>query len=253
MGVRMRNWLRRRISTIFEYVRIVGAAFFWYTFMGKKAAFLTMDWSIRNGERAMDSINDVFVEYQGIYKKILGSFYPAKNSTGFPERNLSVNLSKAYEKVAETKGQKSISWFELQFGERNNSHVDAVIINLSTNELLIVEAKRFSNPALKMKEILKDIERIHSLVAELKTEKRIKMDEIKRCYGVVLADVWTETDIKKQILESYKIGQRNPQDEGSFIKRNFPELKLSDLQYDVRDISEIENYYLLSFLWEILL
>lgn len=49
----------------------------------------------------MDNINDVFGEYQGIYKKILGSFYPAKNSTGFQERNLSVNLSKAYEKVAE--------------------------------------------------------------------------------------------------------------------------------------------------------
>ena len=32
MGVRMRNWRRRRIWTIFECVRIVGAAFFWYTF-----------------------------------------------------------------------------------------------------------------------------------------------------------------------------------------------------------------------------
>ncbi len=68
---------------------------------------------------------------------------------------------------------KSISWFELQFGERNNPHVDAVIINLSINELLVVEAKRFSNPILKMKEISKDMECIHSLVAELKTEDRI--------------------------------------------------------------------------------
>ena len=156
----------------------------------------------------MDNINDVFAEYQGIYQKILDSFYPAKNSTGFPERNLSVNLSKAYEKVAEVKGQKSISWFELQFGERNNSHVDAVIINLSTNELLVVEAKRFSNPALKMKEVSKDIERIHSLVAELKTEDRIEMDKIKKCYGIVLADVWIETDIKKQILKSYKADRK---------------------------------------------
>ncbi|MCI9277403.1 MAG: hypothetical protein HFH90_06940 [Lachnospiraceae bacterium] len=79
------------------------------------------------------------------------------------------------------------------------------------------------------------------------------MDRIKKCYGVVLADVWTETDIKKQILESYKADQVSPQDKGSFIERNFPDLKLSNLQYDARDISEIENYYLLSFLWEILL
>lgn len=73
------------------------------------------------------------------------------------------------------------------------------------------------------------------------------MDRIKKCYGVVLADVWTETDIKKQILESYKADQVSPQDKGSFIERNFPDLKLSNLQYDARDISEIENYYLLSF------
>lgn len=201
----------------------------------------------------MDNMNEALAGYQGIYQKILSSFYPAKNSAGFPERNLSVNLSKAYEKVAETKGQKSISWFELQFGERNNSHVDAVIINLSINELLIVEAKRFSNPALKMKEISKDIERIHSLVAELKMEDRIEMDKVKRCYGIVLADVWTETDIKKQILESYKVGQKNPQDKEGFINRYLPDLNLFNLQYDVRDISEIENYYLLSFWWEILL
>ena len=200
----------------------------------------------------MDNINEVFAEYQGIYQKILGSFYPAKNSTGFPERNLSVNFSKAYEKAAETKGQKSISWFELQFGERNRSHVDAVIINLSINELLIVEAKRFSNPALKIKEISKDIERIHRLAAELKTEDRIEMNKVKRCYGIVLADVWTETDRKKQILESYKAGQKNPQDKESFINRYLPDLNLFNLQYDVRDISEIENYYLLSFWWKIL-
>lgn len=79
--------------------------------------------------------------------------------------------------------------------------------------------------------------RIHSLVAELKTEDRIEMDKIKKCYGVVLADVWTETDIKKRILESCKAGQKNPQDKES----------------GMRDISEIGNYYLLSFLWEILL
>ena len=32
-GVRRRmwNWQRRRISTIFEYIWIVRAAFFWYT------------------------------------------------------------------------------------------------------------------------------------------------------------------------------------------------------------------------------
>ena len=35
---RMWNWLRRRISTIFKLVRIVGAAFFWYTIYLEKVA-----------------------------------------------------------------------------------------------------------------------------------------------------------------------------------------------------------------------
>lgn len=40
MGVRrlMWNWQRRRISIIFEYVRIVGAVFFWYTLCQEGAA-----------------------------------------------------------------------------------------------------------------------------------------------------------------------------------------------------------------------
>ena len=40
MGVRrhMWNWLRRRISIIFEYVRIAEATFFWYTIYLEKVA-----------------------------------------------------------------------------------------------------------------------------------------------------------------------------------------------------------------------
>ena len=40
MGVRRRmwNWQRRRISTVFEYVRIVEAAFFWYNIKQRKVA-----------------------------------------------------------------------------------------------------------------------------------------------------------------------------------------------------------------------
>ena len=43
-----------------------------------------------------------------------------------------------------------------------------------------MEAKRFSNPASKIKEILKDMECIYSLVAELRTEDRIEMDKDKK-------------------------------------------------------------------------
>lgn len=197
------------------------------------------------------TICDVFCEYQNYYEKILANLYPAKNSTGFPERNLSVNFVKAYEKVVEANGQECVSWFEMQFGEQNNYHVDAIIWNLSTHELVIIESKRFNNPTSKTKEIRNDIDRIHKLVDELRTENRLDMSSIEKCYGVILADVWTETDLKRSILHSYEVGQRDPYNENSFITRYVSDLMLPRLQYDVRNIAAIEAYFLLSFLWEV--
>ncbi len=90
MGVRRRmlNWRRRRISTVFEYVRIVEAAFFWYTFGWEKAAFFNrrLEYEKIGRESAMDNMKDVFAEYQRIYQEILGSFYPAKNSIGLYQK-----------------------------------------------------------------------------------------------------------------------------------------------------------------------
>ena len=90
LGVRRRmwNWRRRRISTVFEYVRIVEAAFFWYTFGWEKAAFFNrrLEYEKIGRESAMDNMKDVFAEYQRIYQEILGSFYPAKNSIGLYQK-----------------------------------------------------------------------------------------------------------------------------------------------------------------------
>ena len=46
-------------------------------------------------------LEDVFNNYINIYKHILttNKFYPSVGSTGFQERNLTVNFSKAYEKT----------------------------------------------------------------------------------------------------------------------------------------------------------
>nr|MCR5719802.1 hypothetical protein [Lachnospiraceae bacterium] len=57
----------------------------------------------------------IMEEYKQIYEKIFKTMYPAKNSTGFPERNLSANYSKAYETV----NTNAITWFEFQFGPKN--------------------------------------------------------------------------------------------------------------------------------------
>ena len=200
-------------------------------------------------------IESVFEAYGEIYRNILNNIYPAKNSTGFPERNLSVNFTKAYEAFAAQKGQNAFSWFEFQFGNSNNLHVDAVLINKTTHELYVIESKRFSNPMPKMREIGEDIDRVYSLVEELRQENlqdkfRIKLDDFEHKYGVILADVWTETPLKEEILQAYK--------EGTLLDRYADEIKhereIDPVSYYVQnfcDNVDVQRYNLVSFMWEL--
>lgn len=206
----------------------------------------------------------VFGHYGNLYRAILNSIYPAKNSTGFPERNLSVNFSKAYETAAGAAGETAVSWFELQFGPNNHFHADAVIINETAGDMLIVESKRFSHPAKKILEISEDIDRIYDLLSELRAENeqgiiRIDLSKIRHGYGVILADVWTESRTKTDILNSYLAGMEAPGSADSFLNkyckgyaqnREFP-----GLAYDVRSMKELpslQQYSLASFLWQLI-
>lgn len=211
---------------------------------------------------------EVFKHYSKIYKTILSNIYPAKNSTGFPEKNLSVNFSKAYETVANIADETVVSWFEMQFGKRNNLHVDAVIINETVGDMLILEAKRFKNDNGKVKEVVKDINRIYDFASELRNEnvqgnKRIELSKINHCYGVILADVWEKTGIKNDILRSYTAGAKDPYSNESFLNKYcinyFPDREFPDLAYYVCNMKDIffgkynyKYYNLVSFVWKII-
>ncbi len=190
-------------------------------------------------------MQETFDTYGRIYEHIFRELYPAKNSTGFPERNLSVNFSKAYEKVAEERNQNVVSWFEFQFGEKNNNHVDLVILNKTSKEFIIVESKRFSNPIKKIEEMGKDIQRIYALERELRTDNdRIHIDEMEHVYGVILADVWLGPKMKDIIYDSYQ--------SKSFISNFANELSwFKDLKEDyyITEFSELSAYKLLSIVW----
>ena len=71
----------------------------------------------------------VFSEFRQNYIDILNVLYPSKNSTGFTERNLSVNFAKAYEQIVPT----AHTWYEFQFGTKNNLHFDAIIVDAARN------------------------------------------------------------------------------------------------------------------------
>ena len=183
----------------------------------------------------------IFEEFKKNYVRIFDVIYPAKNSTGFPERNLSVNFAKAYEKLFEN----SNTWYELQFGIKNNRHIDAVIIDSKNKNILLIESKRFNNPSKKINEIKTDIFRIIDLKKELSNDQdnRIKNIKLYQFYGVVLADVWIETQFKKEIFVAYR--------DQTYIKDKYPDINLKGLYYDIREFNSIDNYKLLSFVWEL--
>ncbi|MBE5825200.1 MAG: hypothetical protein IJ683_01820 [Butyrivibrio sp.] len=213
----------------------------------------------------MDAITRtrIFNEYEKIYVGILSNMYPAKNSTGFPERNLSVNFAKAYERISQSKGNAAYTWYEFQFGTENNLHVDAVIVNPAEQELLIIESKRYSNPTSKMKEVGEDIERIQSFLSEIEAENRngiirINATDYKKAYGVILADVWTETLLKGEICDSYLNGMLEPDSPKAFLNKYRDGLGIefvpTGVNYFASNLSEIEDtkkYNLVSFMWEL--
>ncbi len=151
-----------------------------------------------------DLFFDVFENYRNNYQRILSLLYPSKNSTGFTERNLSVNFANAYERV----NSSAITWFEFQFGENNNLHYDAVIIDPKNKRLLLIESKRFSNPHQKIASVGADINRIQHAKDNYLHDFQLRVPDFTsyRIYGVILADIWTETQRKKQIYASFATG-----------------------------------------------
>lgn len=192
-------------------------------------------------------LDEAFVLYQDIYRNILNNMYPAKGTPNFPERNMAINFSKAYETVALKKGHRACSWFEFPFGDKNNLTMDAVMVDPKGWELVVVEAKRYNNPLSKMQGVRKDIDRIYELVSELNNEERIDMNRIRHIYGVILADVWDETPMKHKIIEAYQNGQILEEYSAAMANEYRAEGAESHAQCADEDL----KYYLVSMVWEV--
>lgn len=192
----------------------------------------------------MKKLEDVFKEYLSIYQHIFASFYPSLGSTGFQERNLTVNFSKAYEKTHQE--ENVFSWFELQFGKKNNEHFDCLIVNSSKREIFFVESKRFTSSS-KKKSICDDINRINDFSDRgLDLDKRFKKYKDYSVYGLILADVWQENKAKIEIY-------------GLFKKKTYFDdvdlVKTKECEYYVMNCRKLpgckHKYALLGFLWKV--
>jgi hypothetical protein len=147
-------------------------------------------------------INHIATAMEGMssrYYSILSKYYPAHGSTGFTERNLTHNFVSALEK---TLGNECISWFEAPICLDNNKHIDAVIFYHDVT--ILIEAKRFTSVNSQVISVKSDIDRMHSQKSIKLLEKELIGEKIDRKrYSVVLADVWTETDIKQSVFDNW--------------------------------------------------
>ena len=145
-----------------------------------------------------------FEEYKACYQKLLKKYYPAHRSTGFTERNQSVNFTRAVSAIY----PMSFSWFEAAL-IKPKQHMDVVIFVPEIDGALLVESKRFSTPHSKVKSVAEDIQRLcdknnhQTLCSELKGEYRRCKQNI---YGIILADVWLENDMKNEIYDFWDNG-----------------------------------------------
>ncbi|MDR3317957.1 MAG: hypothetical protein LBS99_00780 [Clostridiales bacterium] len=142
------------------------------------------------------------------YRKILDKYYPAHKSTGFTERNLTVNFCTA---LAQIYGDDVVVWYEAPVGD-GNSRLDAFVIDFKNKRLFLIEAKRFDKIDKKVPSVFSDIEKIingSNLEFLLRENPHIDVKKFK-AYGVILGDVWTKKDniklddefIKKQELRN---------------------------------------------------
>ena len=180
-------------------------------------------------------IEKVVSFYYERYIKIFNDCYPAHGSTGFTERNLSVNFAYALESL----DVDSFAWFEFPIGEKQ--HIDAVIINKASNEVFIIEAKRFQFKS-KVVSSANDISRITNEVVLEKIKDRLPKHNDYNFYCVILADVWLENHFKEEIYNFWGDGfYKKISEEFEFdIEPNLLET-LSDVYWYKLGFNEHEN------------
>ena len=211
----------------------------------------------------MIDLLEVFCLYKEYYVEILKCIWPSIDSNGFQERNLTVNFTNAYKEIAKKKDNTVIVWFEFQCGESGNKHVDALLMNTTSKEIFIIEAKRYNNVNQKVKSVAWDVKRIQ----EFFYDKSIFIERLGdisyyKFYGMILADVWCETKSKIDIAQLYsdkeffekKLSTINLGSETEFYL-TVPEFIQYDVQTFINDKIQkswqdsVENYRLVSFWW----
>jgi len=135
------------------------------------------------------------------YDNIFLSYYPAHDSTGFTERNLTNNFVSSFESVILG---DTISWYEAPIADSKKKHIDAILINHEMQFAILIEAKRLANPQSAIRSINADIDRItNPKNHEILLYGLSKTKAVKNIYGLIIADVWKESPIKRKLFREW--------------------------------------------------
>ncbi|NEW81271.1 MAG: hypothetical protein GZ094_02745 [Mariniphaga sp.] len=98
------------------------------------------------------------------YDNIFEQYYPAHNSTGFTERNLTCHFAEAL--VIDLNDKAAFIWYEAPLPRPEKGkcpHIDAVVFSKTRNAVFFIEAKRLGDkPKGKIKAVAKDLKRLYS-------------------------------------------------------------------------------------------
>lgn len=151
----------------------------------------------------IDFFENVFNRMVERYQIILENYYPAFQSNGFTERNLTFNFCNSYFELSSNFNDDVLIWQEVPIKNLNsnklNNHIDSLIIDINKKILIFIEAKRIRN--IKTYNLLKeDISRV------LKNQNIPPFEDISlfEKYGLFLTDIWT-SKAKKDKRKDIKI------------------------------------------------
>ena len=134
------------------------------------------------------------------YSRMLDTYYPAFETTGFTERNLTFNF--CHEALC--LNEKLIVWQEVPLSDKEQ-HLDSIIFDDVNKSIYIVEAKRLGAEGA-ISSIKNDMERLEDLSTQWKKIRGVDdyyVPERKnyKKYFVILVDLWaphksTEDSVK---------------------------------------------------------
>lgn len=206
--------------------------------------------------------------YHNRYNDILERIKPSIKSNGFAEHNQTVNFVSAYELIAGYKKEVVSSWYEFQIqnGKRSDNRIDGIIVNHSTKEIYLIEAKRISRNKVRKKkaELIDDYCRIMQLDKVNRFTEALKGENVSdySIYGILLFDIWTENKAEKELYHKWNelCNSKNPTRE-EFIKVLDADKIILKPEYISDEIfpmiKEVQclrgkkySYYLCAFIWD---